>query len=111
MRMENDDTGTAPAPWPEEAFRRKVRTLFRLTPLVRPPVSGKFHEAIVAAATEDEARALAFLHDPSGREWHDHNYAACCRIDAIGEHFHADGVFISFDEGACRTGSRQHAAR
>jgi hypothetical protein len=75
---------------------RGTRTLFRLTPQAHGNLSrASRQEAIVAADSEEEARSIAFLHDPHGNDWGSELFASCVVIDSIGTHVHGDISFIS----------------
>jgi hypothetical protein len=97
----------------ETSFRvRETRLLFRLTWRGQNDLSSASrHEVIVAADSEEEARCIAFLHDPHGNDWGSEVFASCVPIESIGTHVHGDISFISTpvrppDGAAQRSGSR-----
>jgi hypothetical protein len=75
---------------------RETRTLFRLVPVANTDLSRSSRQiAIVAADTEAEARLIAFMHDASGCDWRDPQFAACEALETTEIHVHGDVIFRS----------------
>jgi hypothetical protein len=82
---------------PERAVEvRETRTLFRLAPAAEVDLGRSSRQiAIVAADTEEEARQIACMHDPSGRDWRDPRFAVCNALDTPEAHVFGDVIFRS----------------
>jgi len=75
---------------------RETRRLFRLTPVPQgDPAHCRIQVAIVPADTEEEARAIATLHDAAGNDWRDPAFVFCDVIETREAHVVGDATFYS----------------
>lgn len=74
---------------------RGTTSLFRLAPVASDLSRSSRQVAIVAADTEDEARAIAAKHAVLGRDWRDPGYAVCEPMQTAELHVIGDVVFRS----------------
>lgn len=73
----------------------ETQKLYRLRPVSKDLAQPHRQIALIAAETEQEARALATVHDPLGRPWLDDRKFACDTIQTQETHIVGDVVFKS----------------
>lgn len=72
----------------------ETNRLWKLTPALNMLEKSR-QIAIVSAETEDDARAIATLGDPRGRNWRDTNLFAADSLDTSERHVIGDVIFRS----------------
>ena len=97
--MPNDDI-------PELAARQiavdETHRLFRLTPTASDLLQASRQIALVPANSEDEARRLATMSDPMGRDWRNASLFTADSMDTPERHVIGDVIFRSTPNLAAR---------
>jgi len=73
----------------------ETNRLFRLSPVTGDPAQTSIPSAIIAAETEDDARAIAAKADPMGRDWNDRHLVDANYQDTPERHVTGDVIFRS----------------
>jgi hypothetical protein len=90
--MPDDDVPELVAP---QIAAEETHRLFRLTPAARDLSHASRQIALVPANSEDEARRLATLSDPMGRDWRNPSLFTADSMDTPERHVIGDVIFRS----------------